>query len=122
MASSKKNILTQKIFSTNSKQSDKLKNPKPIGPVIVVVIVALMLSSTAIFAYREGNRSAIAAKQAGKVGTSYTASSAIQEAGGALVSPGDLDNYAQTIQTKLNSLNDAQDFVDTSLSDKVLGL
>ena len=119
---SKKKELGKKILSKTGKIKGKTKSSKPVGPMVVVVMVALMLSATAIFAYHEGNRTAIAAKGAGKVGTSFTASSSIQEAGGTLVNPADLDDYAQTLQTKLNSLNDSQDFSTTSLSDQVLGL
>jgi hypothetical protein len=112
----------KKFLSKSAQTKDNTRRTRPIGPAIVVLVVALMLSATAIFAYREGNRTATATKEASKVGTSYTASSSIQEAGGTLVNPSDLDDYAQTLQTKLNSLNDSQDFTTNSLGDKVLGL
>ena len=121
----KKKKLAKTLFGRTARLKDKTgktKNPKPIGAMIVVLMVALMLSATAILAYREGGHTAATTAGAGKVGTSYTASSAIQEAGGSLVNPADLDDYAQTLQTKLNSLNDSQDFTTSSLSDQVLGL
>lgn len=121
-AESKKKELGNKLSAKAGKFKNKTRGTKPLAPVAVVLIIVLMLSATAIFAYREGNRTATAAKQAGKVGTSYTASSAIQEAGGTLVNPADLDDYAQTLQTKLNALNDNQDFSSSNLSDQVLGL
>ena len=122
VAESKKKMFSKKLPPKTDKPSDKAKQHRPIGPVIIVLIIAIMLCATAIFAYRDGNRTATAAAQAGKVGTSYAASSAIQEAGGALVNPADLDDYAQTLQTKLSSLNDSQDFDSGSLSDQLLGL
>lgn len=121
-AESKKKSFGKKLLPKTGKSTDTTKQRRPIGLVIIVLIVAMMLCATAIFAYRDGNRTATATTQAGKVGTSYTASSAIQEAGGALVNPADLDDYAQTLQTKLNSLNDSQDFDSGSLSDQLLGL
>jgi hypothetical protein len=120
---SKKQLFNKKLLPRRG--SSKAESPnlkKPIGPVLVVVIVALMLCTTAVLAYRDGNRKATAANQPSKVGTSYTASSSIQDAGGALVNPADLDDYAQNLQTKLNALNDSQDFTSDSLSDQTLGL
>lgn len=119
---SKKKELGKKVTAKAGKIKDKVKSPKPVGPIAVVLIVALMLSATAILAYRQGKVATTKNGGASTVGTSYTASSAIQDAGGALVRPGDLDDFAGTLQTKLNSLNDNQDFTSDSLSDHVLGL
>lgn len=120
---SKKKELGKKVSAKAGKIKEKVRSPtKPIGPIAVVLIVALMLSVTAIFAYRQGKVSTTKNGGSSTVGTSYTASSAIQDAGGALIRPGDLDDYAATLQTKLNSLNDNQDFASNSLSDQVLGL
>jgi len=119
---SKKKELGKKAVAKAGKIKDKVGGPKPVGPIAVVLIVALMLSATAIFAYRQGKVATTKNSGPSTVGTSYTAGSAIQDAGGALVHPADLDDYASTLQTKLNSLNDNQDFSSDSLSDHTLGL
>jgi|GEM_PF-4425573 len=120
-AKPKKQILN-KVVAKASKAKQAAKTSKPIAAMGVVVLVALALSTVAVMAYRQGSLKTTLAKQPGKVGTSYTAGAAIQSAGGTLVRPGDLDDYSQTLQNKLNGLNDSQDFDANSLSDSVLGL
>lgn len=118
----KKAAIGKKILSKTPKIKTSSKASIPFGPVIVVLVVVLMLCVTAVFAYRDGSKKTTASAAPSKVGTSYLSSGAIQDAGGALVHPADLDNYAQTLQTKVKALNDSQDFMSSSLSDQVLGL
>jgi flagellar biosynthesis/type III secretory pathway M-ring protein FliF/YscJ len=120
-AKSKKKILSR-VGAHAAKAKNLTKSSKPVAAMGVVIIVALMLCVVAVMAYRQGGQSAAAAHQPGKVGTSYTAAAAIQSAGGTLVRPNDLDDYSQTLEAKLNGLNDTQDFDAASLSDSVLGL
>jgi hypothetical protein len=94
---------------------------KPIGAIIATVFIAAMLSVTAIFAYRQGAISRVGASNA-KVGTASSASSSISDAGNLLVRPSDLDDYSQSLQTKISNLNDSQDFSQQPLSDQMLGL
>jgi len=118
----KKSFLKSKNIAA---KADKIKVTKRISSTWVVgalaVLVAIGLSAAAVFAYHESTISALSKKPA-TVGTSDQASDQIQQAGGTLVRPSDLDDYASTLQTKLNSLNDSQDFDTNSLSDQVLGL
>jgi hypothetical protein len=104
---------------------EKLKNivksPKAVAPIAVALIVAIMLSVTAVIAYRQGTHTKISG-QAGLVGTSSASSAAIQQAGGVLVRPNDLDDFSQELQSKLSSLNDSQDFSSQALTDQVLGV
>lgn len=100
----------------------KLPTKKPLGIMVVTLAVFAMLATTAVIAYRQGAKNIIASQQPSKVGTSYTASAAIQAAGGLLVKPSDLDDYKQNLQTKMGALNDGQDFDAKPLSDQMLGL
>lgn len=98
-------------------------NSRLAAALAVVVLMFIALSTVAVMAYRQGTKSSAAlTKQPGKVGTSYQASSAIQAAGGTLVKPSDLDDFSQTLEDKLNSLNDSQDFDPSALSSQALGL
>jgi hypothetical protein len=120
-ANPKKEIV-KKIADKAAKVKPANSGAKPIGLTLAVIAIALALSFLAYRAYHQTNSAASLSNQPGKVGTSYTASGAIQSAGGALVRPADLDDYSQELQTKLDSLNDSQDFAANSLSDQVLGL
>jgi hypothetical protein len=117
-----KREIAKKIAAKAAKVKPVNSNSKPVGLTVAVVMIALVLSVLAVRAYRQTSSAAPLSNQPGKVGTSYTASGAIQSAGGSLVRPADLDDYSQELQTKLNSLNDSQDFAGQSLSDQVLGL
>ncbi|HET9850099.1 MAG TPA: hypothetical protein VFP35_00500 [Candidatus Saccharimonadales bacterium] len=96
------------------------KGPRPVGVLAVTAIVVLALIALAVLAYRNPHHTA--SYQPGKVGTSSSSSDAIQQAGGTLVRPSDLDDYANGLQSKLNSLNDSQDFDSQALSNQNLGL
>ncbi|MDB5161064.1 MAG: hypothetical protein JWO96_444 [Candidatus Saccharibacteria bacterium] len=113
------------IFKGLAGKAGNLKNllkiPKPFGPVLAALAVAVALSITAVLAYRQGGTTSLS-NQPGKVGTNSAAASSIQQAGGLLVRPNDLDDFSQELQTKLNSLNDSQDFSASPLSDQMLGL
>jgi hypothetical protein len=119
---SPKSEIVKKIADKAAKVKPANSGAKPIGLTLAVIAIALALSFLAYRAYHQTNSAASLSNQPGKVGTSYTASGAIQSAGGALVRPADLDDYSQELQTKLDSLNDSQDFAANSLSDQVLGL
>jgi hypothetical protein len=97
------------------------KAPKHLGLIGITSAVVILLTMTAIFAYRQGAQTKLST-QPGKVGTSATAANSIQEAGGVLVRPNDLDDFSQDLQKKLTGLNDSQDFGANALSDQVLGL
>jgi hypothetical protein len=116
-----KKEIVKKIAGQAAKIKPANKNSKPIGLTIAVIVIAVALSILAVRAYRQTGAAALP-NQPGKVGTSYTASGAIQSAGGTLVRPADLDDYSQELQKQLDSLNDSQDFAANSLSDQVLGL
>jgi hypothetical protein len=119
--SGKTQQVAKKVATHAGKFKLKLPGGRPVGAVLVSVAVALILSATAIMAYHQGQTSKLAS-QPGKVGTSDIASNSIQQAGGTLVRPSDLDDFSNGLQTKLDSLNDGQDFSSTPLSDKMLGL
>jgi hypothetical protein len=99
----------------------KVSGKKPIGIMALAGIVFAALAFTAFYSYHQGAKSKVAF-QPGKVGTSYASSAAIQSAGGLLVRPSDLDDLSQAFQTKMNSLNDSQDFNQQPISDQMLGL
>jgi hypothetical protein len=99
----------------------KTPSTKPVGIMLATLAVFVVLAGTAVVAYRQGAKK-IVASQPSRVGTSYTASAAIQAAGGLLVKPSDLDDYKQDLQTKMGALNDSQDYDGKPLSDQMLGL
>jgi hypothetical protein len=113
--------LAKKAAAGGGKLKNKLGAKKPVGAILATLAVAIMLSITAVFAYRQGAGSRVGASSP-KVGTSSSASSSISEAGNLLVRPSDLDDYSQSLQTKINGLNDSQDFNQQPLSDQMLGL
>ncbi|HVO86612.1 MAG TPA: hypothetical protein VMT23_02670 [Candidatus Binatia bacterium] len=118
----KKSVLpTQKLSATAGSLKGIFKNKTPIGLTLLAAVVAVGLSLAAVAAYRENNKTQLS-KIPSTVGTSSAASDSIQQAGGSLVRPADVDNYADGLQSKLNSLNDSGDFDSTSLSDQSLGL
>jgi hypothetical protein len=96
------------------------KGTRNYAVAVAAILIAGALSAAAVFAYRQSAHAV--ANKPGQVGTTSTASSAVQSAGGVLIRPSDLDDYSQDLQTKLNNLNDNQDFENNSLSDKMLGL
>lgn len=112
-----------KLIAKASGFKNLTKNSRLAAALAVVAIMFIALSTVAVMAYRQGGKNSPAlASQPGKVGTSYQAGDAIQAAGGTLVRPSDLDDFSQTLQDKLNALNDSQDFDSASLSDQTLGL
>jgi hypothetical protein len=117
-----KKEIVKKLAAKAAKAKPANQNSKPIGLTLAVVTVVVALSVLAFRAYSQNGSAASLTNQPGKVGTSYTASGAIQSAGGTLVRPADMDDYSQELQKQLNSLNDSQDFASQDLSDKVLGL
>jgi hypothetical protein len=117
-----KKQIVKKIAAKAAQVKPGNKSPKPLVVTVAVIIIALVLCALAVYAYRQGGSASPLSNQPAKVGTSYTASDAIQSAGGTLVRPSDLDDYSQELQTKLNSLNDSQDFAPQPLTDQVLGL
>lgn len=118
----KPNAKSKILTKITAKKPSVPKTAKPVGAMAAVVCVVLVLSAVAVLAYRQGGKTSALANQPGKVGTSSASGAAIQSAGGTLVRPSDLDDYSQTLSTKLNALNDAQDFSADKLSDQVLGL
>ncbi len=93
------------------------------GPIVIAVVaVAIAFSLSVLAFYSFKHAPAKLSGKSGVVGTTYAASDAIQQAGGTLVRPADLDDYSSQLQTKLNALNDSGDFDSTPINDKVLGL
>lgn len=117
----KATLLAQKVKGHGGKLKTKVGASRPVGAVVATVLVALMLAATAVFAYRQGASSQVGASVP-KVGTSSSASASIQEAGNLLVKPSDLDDYSRSLQTKIDGLNDSQDFNQQPLTDQMLGL
>jgi len=113
--------IAQKVKAGGGKVKDKVGTSKPLGALVATVLVALMLAATAVFAYRQGATTKVGASVP-KVGTTSSASNSIQDAGNLLVRPSDLDDFSQTLQTKIDGLNDSQDFTQQPLSDQMLGL
>lgn len=117
-----KQEVLSKIIRKVAKANIESQRPKPVLAMSVVIIIALTLSVVAVMAYRQGSKASTLSAQPGKVGTSYASGAAIQAAGGTLVRPSDLDDFSQTLQESLNSLNDKQDFDTTGLSAQLIGL
>jgi hypothetical protein len=106
---------------TAAKKELKPKNTKPIFAVLAAVLVAGALSVAAFYAFKpkeatnsKGSQSAAS----NGVGSSSNQAQTVNNA----VQPADLANLASSLQSKMNSLNDAQDFNQTDLSDQSLGL
>ena len=109
------------------KKNSVSKIPKPHKPVVITAVaffVAGCLSAAAVMAFKQSTQVSNQTNQnvPGKVGTSANASDAVQAAGGTLVTPGDLTDLANLFESELNQLNESQDFNNTDLSDKNLGL
>lgn len=113
--------IAQKVRAGGGLVKQKVGTSKPVGAIVATLMVAVMLAATAVVAYRQGAHNQVGASTA-KVGTTSSASSSIQEAGNLLVRPSDLDDYSQSLQTKIDGLNDSQDFSQQPLTDKMLGL
>lgn len=113
--------IIKKAVAGPAKLKSKVGVKKPVGAIAATLAVAVLLAATAVMAYRQGATSQVGAAVA-KVGTTSGASNSIQDAGNLLVRPSDLDDYSQSLQTKINNLNDSQDFDQKPLSDQMLGI
>jgi hypothetical protein len=100
------------------------KNPKPIAAVTVAVVIACALSVTAWGAYSQNNKASIQVSSKASSVTANVASTSntTQAVQNPIIKPADLSDLASAIQSKENSLNDDQDYNQTDLSDKNLGL
>jgi len=117
-------FLNRKLRTKTRPKPDKAKSAKPALAVIVAIIFALSLSVAAYYAFKPAKSKTInnTTTNNGKVGTSSSSSDAVQAAGGTLVKPSDLSDLSNTLQSKINGLNDSQDFNQQALSDQALGL
>jgi len=89
---------------------------------IAAVLVAGSLILLAVRAYHGQSTSASTANGPPRVGTTQNAADTITTAGGKLVTPSSLQNFATLLDNKMNSMNDSQDFSPNDLSDSSLGL
>lgn len=89
--------------------------------ILAAVIVAGILCAGAVIAFRGPAAPKVVITPA-RVGTSPVASDKIQAAGSKLVSTGAVDSISKAFESKLNSLNDSQDFDTAAVSDQTLGL
>jgi hypothetical protein len=107
-----------------AKPAAKTGSHKPILLTAIVILVSAGLSVAAVYAFKEtGSPSAAQSNtSAGTVGTRSASGSAVQAAGGTLVTPGDLSDLSNTLTSDINALNDTQDFNPEALSDQNLGL
>jgi hypothetical protein len=110
-----------KKLTALKKSKAKAEGRRPIGAIAATVTVALLLAATAVLAYHQGANHTGGASIP-KVGTTSAAQNSISEAGNLLVRPSDLDDFSQAMQTKINNLNDSQDFSQAPLTDQMLGL
>ncbi len=112
-----------KLLSKKSKTEKTSK--RPILIVVAAVLVALGLSASAVYAFKQAGSDAQKTSSTDKpstVGTSVNSSDAVKAAGGTLVQPGDLTDLSSDLNTKLNALSDTQDFSANDLADQTLGL
>jgi hypothetical protein len=113
--------LFKKSAGKKEAQESKPKNTKPIFAVLAAVLVAGALSVAAFYAFKpkEATNSKGSQSDASNgVGSSSNQAQTVNKA----VQPADLANLASSLQSKMNSLDDAQDFNQTDLSDQSLGL
>jgi hypothetical protein len=125
VAKQDKNAPKKSKFSLFKKSAAKKeltpKNTKPIFAVLAAVLVAGALSVAAFYAFKpkEATNSKGSQSDASNgVGSSSNQAQTVNKA----VQPADLANLASSLQSKMNSLDDAQDFNQTDLSDQSLGL
>lgn len=99
-----------------AKTAPSPKSPKPALIATVAVLVAAGLAVAAFYAFRQSESTS--SNQTSLTSSNENAgSNTLQE-----VKPEDLRNLYADVQSKLNSLNDAQDFNSQALSDQSLGL
>lgn len=87
----------------------------PVGAIIAAIVVAVALAGVSVLAYTKSQKPA-ASKPAAQTQAAATPASA------APVSGNDVQQESQTIDQSLQSLDDANDFSQTSVSDASLGL
>lgn len=114
------NVFKLKKQKTNPEPGSKA----PILVVIAAVLITVILAVVAVYAFKSNKTPVTAATQpsVAKVGTSSSSVDAVQSAGGSVISPGDLTDLVNSLQSKINALNDSQDFNANDLSDQNLGL
>jgi hypothetical protein len=94
---------------------------KPVLPLGVAVLIFVALSVMAFMVMgRGGTKQNLPAVHL--VGTSAASSDTIQAGGGSLVSTSEIDDFSKTVNSKINGMNDAQDFDQSPLSNEKLGL
>jgi hypothetical protein len=94
---------------------------KPVLPLGVAVLIFVALSVMAFMVMgRGGTKQNLPAVHL--VGTSAASSDTIQAGGGSLVSTSEIDDFSKTVNSKINGMNDTQDFDQSPLSNEKLGL
>ncbi len=119
--------LALKLKSKKSKNDNKVAaqhiSKAPVLAMVTAFVVGVALIGAAVYAFKSPQASPSSAKSTpSRVGTSALATDAIQAAGGTVVKPGDLTDLSSDLQAKPATLNDNEDFNQTPLSDKTLGL
>jgi hypothetical protein len=120
---SSKQTLFKKIFrKKDSSQAAKVKkepqHTKPILAIVAAFIVAAGLSVLAFHVYSQDQNPALNSAQKTLAASKTALNNKIQNP----VKPADLSDLSLLMNSKLNGLNDTQDFNTNDLSDKNLGL
>jgi uncharacterized protein HemX len=111
--------LFKKKVNKKVEQQPKPKSPKPVLAVIVAVLIAGALGVAAFYAFKSNQTTNLQSSQSvkGAKSTNGNNSATVNS-----VQTEDLANLSSDLQSKINSLNDAQDFNQADLSDQSLGL
>ena len=88
----------------------KVKHGKPVGAIVMAVVIAVGIAALAAFAYIKTNNTAQPA--------STQPTTTQQDA----ATPKDVDDANSDVDDSINSTNEAQDFPDNDLTDAALGL
>jgi hypothetical protein len=100
-----------------AKKEEKTKVPKPILAAVVAIFIATGLSAAAFHTFnqtKDGSNKLQAAKTTNV--QPQTASQSTQ------LTVNDINDFSSTLDSNFNSLNDAQDFNESDISDANLGL
>jgi hypothetical protein len=102
-----------------TKKVKGVKKTKPLLAAVVAILVAIVLSAAAVYAFSQQKTSS---DKKSFASSTATPSSSSQTTSSNKMGSDDLNKLSTELNSKVDSLNDSQDFNSTDLSDANLGL
>jgi hypothetical protein len=104
-----------------SAKPEKAESSKPITVVIAALFAAVVLSVAAIYAFST-NKTGMTTPQANTNNTASTTNTSSSSAQNTKITSSELTKASSDLNSRIDSLNDAQDFNVNDFSDSSLGL